>query len=65
MKWPASRPDFTRICGDCFWICIKDFVFEERYHSNDELKADATTAFGTISPALLRKISHGTGYGVV
>jgi len=59
MKWPATSPDLTT-CDNSFWGCIKDIVSKQRYHSNDQMKAAVTAEFGTITPALLRKMSHRT-----
>ena len=57
MKWPTRSPDLTT-CDNSLWGYIKDIVSKQRYDSNDELKAAVTSAFGTITPAMLRKMSQ-------
>jgi len=42
------------------WGYIKDIVSKQRYHSDDEVKAAVTATFGTLTPAMLIKMSHRT-----
>ena len=54
IKWPARSPDLA--IRDCsFWGYIKDIVSKQHYHSNDELKAAVTAAFGTLTPVIVEK----------
>ena len=50
-----QSPDLTT-CDNSHWGYIKDIESEQPYHSNNQLKAAATAAFGTITPVLLRKM---------
>lgn len=57
MKWPARTSEM--IVGDnCLWGYTKDIVSKQRFHYNNGLKAAAVTEFGTISPAVLRKMFY-------
>ena len=57
MKLPTRSPDLTT-CDNSLWGYIKYIVSKQHYNSNDELKAVVTLAFGTITPAMSRKMSH-------
>ena len=59
IEWLGRSTDLTT-CDNSLWGCIKDIVSKQRYHSHDELKAAVTAAFGTLTPAILRKMSHRT-----
>jgi len=51
IEWPARSPVLTT-CDNSLWGHIKDIVSKQRYHSNDELKAVVTAAFGSVTPAI-------------
>ena len=56
----ARSPDFTT-CDNTLWGYKKNIIVsKQRYHSNNELKAPATAAFGTFNPAMFRKMSNRT-----
>ncbi|XP_076318475.1 uncharacterized protein LOC143229676 isoform X2 [Tachypleus tridentatus] len=59
MKWPARRLDLTT-CNNSLWGYMKDIVSKQPYNINEEMKVAVTAPFGTITPAMLRKMSLRT-----
>ena len=57
IELPARSPDLTT-CDQSLWRCIKGVVSKKRCQSNNYLKAAVPAAFGILTPAMLRKMSH-------
>nr|CAI5855931.1 unnamed protein product [Callosobruchus analis] len=57
--WPARSPVITPL--DFFvWGFIKNYVYQQNFHTEEELKRLALEAFTIITPEILTQVSEST-----
>ncbi|KAJ4442792.1 hypothetical protein ANN_04385 [Periplaneta americana] len=57
LKWSSQSPNLIS-CDNALWGHIKQKVAQNRYQTTEELKDAVRNVFASITPTMLRKISH-------